>query len=209
VFAQSKTIQDRLKKWGNIPSEVLYPPPPYREYRTESYQNFIFSISRLQKLKRLHLLVEAFRHIKNKDLKAVIIGEGPEAESLSERIRSYRLEGRIQLLGAADESSIIDHYSRCLAVFFAPFREDYGLVTAEAFASRKAVVTTKDSGGPAEIVQDGVRGYVIESDPKKIAEKLDALTADPSLAETMGQSAHEFISGITWEKSVERLVLGE
>lgn len=209
VFAQSKTIQERLRKWGNISSDVLYPPPPQRQYRTESYQNFVFSVSRLQKLKRLDLLVDALRYVQNKDLKAVIVGDGPEAESLSDRIRSHKLEGRVLLLGATDEETIIDHYARCLAVFFAPLREDYGLVTAEAFASRKAVVTTEDSGGPAELVEDGVRGYVVEAGPEKIAEKLDELTADPSLAESMGNKAHEFISGITWEKSVERLVLSE
>jgi len=209
VFAQSKTVQDRLRKWGNIPSEVLYPPPPQREYRTESYQNFIFSVSRLQKLKRLDLLVAAFRYVKDKDLKAVIIGEGPEAESLSDQIRHHELEGRILLLGAADEGIIIDHYARCLAVFFAPLREDYGLVTAEAFASSKAVVTAKDSGGPAELVEDGVRGYVTEAEPEKIAEKLDELAADPSRTETMGQNAHDFIAGLTWEKAVKQLVLRE
>lgn len=207
LFAQSKTIQHRLRKWGNIPSQVLYPPPPYREYRTDSYQNFVFSVSRLQRLKRLDLLIAAFRHVKNKDLKAIIIGEGPEAESLYNQIRSDKLEGRITLLGAAEEGSIIDHYARCLAVFFAPLREDYGLVTAESFASKKAVVTTLDSGGPAELVKDGVRGYVVEAEPEKIAEKLDELSMNPSLAETMGHNAHEFISGISWEKTVERLII--
>jgi len=82
LFAQSKTIQERLRKWGNIDSEVLYPPPPQRNYHTESYQNYIFSISRLQKLKRLDLLIDAFKHVQNKELKSVIIGEGPELENL-------------------------------------------------------------------------------------------------------------------------------
>jgi len=209
LFAQSKTVQARLRKWGHIHSEVLYPPPPYREYRTEAYQNFIFSVSRLQQMKRLDLLVAAFRYVKNRDLKAVIIGDGPEAESLSDQIRNHKLEDRVKLLGTTDEKSVLDHYARCLAVFFAPLREDYGLVTAESFASRKAVVTTQDSGGPAELVEDGVRGYVVEAEPEKIAEKLDELSANTSLAETMGQNAHEFISGITWEKSVEQLVLCE
>jgi len=37
---------------------------------------------------------------------------------------------------------------------FPPFEEDYGFVTAEAFASGKAVITCRDSGGPAELVED-------------------------------------------------------
>ena len=43
-----------------------------------------------------------------------------------------------------------------------PVQEDYGFVTVEAFASRKAVVTCTDSGGPAELVVDGTNGYVSE-----------------------------------------------
>ena len=37
-------------------------------------------------------------------------------------------------------------------------------MTVEAFASRKAVVTCRDSGGPAELVRDGETGLVCEPD---------------------------------------------
>ena len=38
------------------------------------------------------------------------------------------------------------------------FDEDYGFVTVETFASAKPVITPTDSGGPTELVQDGVSG---------------------------------------------------
>ncbi len=207
LFAQSRTIQERLKKWGNIPSEVLYPPPPLRSYHTDAYNNFIFSISRIQELKRLDLLVDAFLYVKNKELKAVIIGEGPEKDKLREKIRSSKLEKRVLLLGKTDEKTVIDHYGRCRAVFFAPFREDYGLVTGEAFASRKPVITTADSGGPAELVRNGQTGYVLEADPKIIAEKLDELAEQKDLAEAMGDKAFDFISSFSWKETVQKLIL--
>ncbi len=207
LYAQSKTIQKRLSCWGQIPSEVLYPPPPQRNYRTESYQCFIFSVSRLQALKRIHLLIEAFRFVNNKDLKAFVIGEGPERENLCRRIRELNLEARIFLLGASDEENLMSHYGRCLAVFFGPFNEDYGLVTTEAFASRKAVITTSDSGGPAELVKDGESGFVIAPDPRLIAEKLDLLAESRNLAEKMGQAGHKFISRLTWQETVKKLLI--
>lgn len=207
LLVQSKTIQKRLKKWGKIKAEVLYPPPPQRSYYTDSYQNFIFSVSRLHKLKRLDLLVEAFRYVKNKELKAVIIGQGPEEKNLTLKIKRNHLEKRISLLGAADEKTVLDHYARCRAVFFAPLREDYGLVTTEAFASRKAVITAADSGGPTELIRDGERGYITETSPKKIGERLDELAEDRNLAESMGKNALEFISQLTWEKTVEKLII--
>lgn len=207
LFVQSGTIQKRLRRWGNIPSEILYPPPPQRDYRTDSYQSFIFSVSRLQPLKRIHLLVEAFRHVKNKDLKAFVIGEGPEREHLHRRIRELALDGRIFLLGATDEENLMSHYARCLAVFFCPFNEDYGLVTTEAFASRKAVITATDSGGPTELVKDGESGFIVAPDPRLIAEKLDLLAENRNLAEKMGQAGFKFISRLTWQETVKKLLI--
>lgn len=207
LFAQSQTIQKRLKRWGNIASEVLYPPPPLRNYRTDSYQNFIFAISRLQKLKRIDLLIESFRQVKNKDLKAFIIGEGPERENLSYKIREYGLENRVFLLGAVDEENLMSHYSRCLAVFFCPFNEDYGLVTTEAFSSKKAVLTTTDSGGPSELVKDGESGFVVEPNPQILAEKMDLLAENKNLAEKMGNNGYKFISSLNWQETVKKLVI--
>jgi glycosyltransferase involved in cell wall biosynthesis len=207
VFAQSETIRARLNRWGNIPSEVLYPPPPQRAYRQEAPGNYIFAVSRLHKLKRLDLLVEAFRHVENGNLQARIAGDGPEFEPLRTKIRESGLENRIRLLGKADEEMLIAQYAGALAVFFCPLDEDYGFVTPEAFASGKPVITARDSGGPAELVKDGETGFVVEPEPRAIALKLDALAGDRAAAEKMGRSAFDFVSRMSWEKAVEKLLL--
>lgn len=209
LFAQSKTIQARLEKWGGISSSLLYPPPPPRDYYTDSFQNFVFTVSRLQKLKRIDLLVNAFRYVKNQQLKAVIIGRGPEETYLASLIKKHRLEDKVFLLGETDEKSVLDHFSRCLCVFFSPLREDYGFVTGEAFASRKPVLTGLDSGGPSELVEDGKTGFVVPSRPESFAEKLDELAGNKNLAEKMGNEAFAFISKLTWEKTVRSLLAGK
>jgi len=207
LYAQSETIQARLRKWGRIDSDVLYPPPPQRKYRTESFENFVFSVSRLQKLKRIDLLIESFRYVKNSHLRAVIIGEGQEEQYLKAKIKDYGLEARIRLFGQAEEESVLSHFARCRAVFFSPLREDYGFVTGEAFASRKAVITTDDSGGPAELVKKSQAGFILPPNPIKIAEKLDELAESRDLAEKMGLRGFNFISKLTWEDSVKKLII--
>jgi glycosyltransferase involved in cell wall biosynthesis len=207
VYAQSKTIQERLRKWGNIPSEVLYPPPPHRLYRTDGYDRYIFTVSRLQSLKRIDLLIRAFNHVQNPGLKALIIGEGPEKKNLERLITDLGLGNRITLLGSASEEEVISRFAGCLAVYFAPLREDYGFVTGEAFSCRKAVITTIDSGGPAELVKDGESGYICPADPESLAARFDELAGRPDKAETMGQAGYEFISRLTWEKTVRTLLL--
>ena len=207
VYAQSATIQDRLRRWGRIPAEVLYPPPPHRAYRTESYENTIFTVSRLTSLKRLDLLVEAFRHVRCRDTRAVIAGDGPEREPLTRRILELGLEDRIRLLGPVDEETLLSHCGRCLAVYFCPKAEDCGFITAEAFASRKAVITAGDSGGPTELVRDGESGFVVSPTPKEIAAKIDLLAETSGLAEKLGVRGYETVRRMTWPDTVRKLLL--
>ena len=47
-----------------------------------------------------------------------------------------------------DEDELADLYARCLAVFYAPVDEDFGMVPYEAFLADKPVVTTVDAGVP-------------------------------------------------------------
>jgi glycosyltransferase involved in cell wall biosynthesis len=206
VYAQSAMIRDRLKTWGNIPSEVLHPPAPQRAYRRERPGDYIFSVSRLTKLKRLDLLVEAFAFVRNRELKARIAGDGPELEPLRALVRARRLENRIAFLGAVGEEEVLSGYAGSLAVFFCPLREDYGLVTPEAFASGKAVITTQDSGGPTELVRDGETGFIVAPDPKAIALRIDELAADKALAERMGGAGYATGSRMRWDEAVAKLL---
>src|SRR5262249_37997006 len=97
--------------------------------------------------------------------------------------------------------------ARCRAVIFPPQDEDFGFVTVEAFASRKAVITCRDSGGPAELVQDGVSGFVCEPSPEAIAGALRVLTDDGPSAERMGSAAFDAGSRLTWAATVRDLVI--
>jgi glycosyltransferase involved in cell wall biosynthesis len=206
LLAQSKTIQAGLGRFGGIPSEVLYPPAPERPYRTEAYGDYIFAVSRLTPLKRMDLLVEAAARVKDTRLSFKIAGEGEEAPRLRERICALGLEGRVELLGPLTDAELLDRYARCRAVFFAPWNEDYGLVTLESFHSRKAVITSLDSGGPAELVRHGETGLVCAATPEAVAAQIDILAADPGLAERMGEAAARYARSHTWERAVAELV---
>jgi glycosyltransferase involved in cell wall biosynthesis len=206
LVAQSKTIQARLMRFGGLGSELLYPPPPERPYRTDGYGDFVFAVSRLHPLKRLDLLVEAAGLMRDHSLAFKIAGKGEDEPRLRERIRALGLEGRVTLLGEISDAELLDHYARCRAVFFAPWNEDYGFVTLEAFRSGKAVITTHDSGGPSEMVRHDETGFVVEASPQSIADPLDRLAADPGLAERIGAAARAAAAAHTWEKAVEFLV---
>lgn len=204
LVAQSRTIQSRLARFGGIGSSVLYPPPPERPYRNDGYGDYVFAVSRLHPLKRLDLLVEAAALMKNERLRIKIAGEGEEEDRLAQRIRDLRLGDRVELLGRIDDAALVNHYARCRAVYFAPWNEDYGFVTLEAFRSAKAVITAPDSGGPSELVRDGANGLVATPEPAAIAERLDAL-ADATLAESLGAQALRDAAPHTWSRAIAEL----
>ena len=205
LVAQSRTIQARLQRFGGIPSEVYYPPAPLRPYRTEGYGDYVFAVSRLHPLKRLGLLVEAVARMADRTLHFKIAGDGEEGPALRERIKDLGLAGRVEMLGAISDADLVEHLARCRAVYFAPWNEDYGFVTLEAFSSGKAVVTATDSGGPAELVEHGGNGLVAAPTAEAVAEQLDLLARDRGQAERLGQAALLASRQHTWDRAVEFL----
>src|SRR5690606_35168034 len=97
-------------------------------------------------------------------LRAVIAGDGPDRERLAALAAGLGVGDRVALPGRIDDATLIELYAGALAVFYAPFDEDYGYVTVEAMRSARPVVTTADSGGVLEFVADGVNGFVCAPD---------------------------------------------
>jgi glycosyltransferase involved in cell wall biosynthesis len=140
-------------------------------------------------------------------VKCVVVGDGEEQASLRQAVSERGLEARVTFLGAVGDDELLTQLGRCRAVCFPAQAEDYGLVTVEAFASGKAVVTCTDSGGPAELVRDGENGFVTSPDGSSLAAKLAALSDDQDLAEQLGAAALADVSEMTWERAFGQLVV--
>jgi glycosyltransferase involved in cell wall biosynthesis len=207
VVAQSRTIQGRLADDFRLESDVLLPPPPQRQYRCDGYGDYIFAVSRLTPLKRLDLLIRALAEPAARHVRAVIAGDGESREALEQLVSALDLSGRVTLLGRISDDALVQHLARCRAVCFPPLNEDYGLVTVEAFVSRKAVLTCADSGGPAELVRDGETGLVGEPTPAAVAQMLARVMDDRALAERLGAAAAAWVARLAWPDTVERLVI--
>lgn len=205
LFVQSGTIQQRLAMWPEVRSTVLYPPAPQRPYRCDEYGDYVFMVSRLTPLKRAGLLVEALATPAGAGIRAVIAGDGEERPALEALIAARGLGDRVQLAGRLSDPEMLDHLARCRAVCFPPLDEDYGFVTVEAFASRKAVITCRDSGGPAELVRDEANGFVCEPTPEALAGALRRLMDDRALAERMGAAAFDTGAQLNWPDAVRQL----
>jgi glycosyltransferase involved in cell wall biosynthesis len=205
LFVQSKTIQQRLAMWPELHSTVLHPPPPQRAYRCDEYGDYIFMVSRLTPLKRAELVIRSAATPRGAAIRVVIAGDGEERARLTALIQALGVAARVSLVGPITDAQLLHHLATCRAVCFPPLDEDYGFVTAEAFASAKPVVTCADSGGPVELVEHSVNGFVTAPTPEDVAEALARLLEDRSLAEKMGTAARSSAARLSWPATVEAL----
>lgn len=208
VFANSKTVAERLRRYNRIDSEPLYHPPPRAErLRAGATGDYIFYPSRLEPQKRQELLIEAMSHTRTR-VRALLAGGSRDMPRYARLVERYGVGDRVELLGFVDEDEMIDLYSDSLGVCYLPFDEDYGYVTLEAMLSAKAVVVASDGGGATEFVEDGVEGYVVEPEPRALAARFDQLYENREAARRMGERGREKLvaMNLTWERVVERII---
>ena len=204
VFATSRNVADRLQRSTGIAAEVMPHPPQELPYRTESYDDFVLSVGRLDRAKRHELLLDALAA--DATLHCVIVGDGPDRERLEDVARKHGLDGRARFTGRVDEEELAGLYARCLAVYYAPVVEDFGMVPYEAFLAEKPVVTTTDAGGPLEIVADRRTGLVIEPQAAALAEACSWLRDHVDDAKAWGQAGKEIARRVSWDETIARLL---
>ena len=195
VFATSQNVADRLARSTELAAEVMPHPPQELSYHTDAYEPFVFSVGRLDRAKRIDLLIHAAAR---QGIDVVIAGVGPDRERLESLAN-----GRVRFTGRVSEDELADLYARCRAVFYAPVDEDFGMVPFEAFLAAKPVVTTTDAGGPLDVVRDRETGRVVEPSVEGVA---SALGMDEVDARTWGQAGKEVAERLTWDSAIDRLL---
>jgi glycosyltransferase involved in cell wall biosynthesis len=204
LFAISSNVADRLRRFNGLDAEVLTPPPKSLPYRSGEYGDFVLSVGRLDRAKRVDLLVRAAASTNG--LRVVIAGDGPDRGRLEEVAQAEGVDGRVDFAGLVDEERLVELYSSCLAVYYAPVDEDFGYVPFEAFLAERPVVTTRDAGGPLEAVVDGVNGIVCEPTPVDVARACLWLAEHPDGARERGQAGKQLAERLTWQTVVDQLL---
>jgi len=205
VYTISRTTSDRLTRFNGVPSRPLYHPSPLApSLRAGPYGDYFLSVGRLETVKRVELAISAMAYVPA-PARLLIAGEGTFRHGLERRIEELGLGSRVTLLGAVDEPTLVELYAGARGVVFAPFDEDYGYVTLEAFEARKPVVTATDSGGVLEFVQHGVNGLVCEPAAAALGEALAALASQPARAAALGEAGYDSTRAISWDGVVAAL----
>jgi glycosyltransferase involved in cell wall biosynthesis len=206
VFTNAKNTASRLATFNGLASEPLYHPPPLGDRLTVGpYGDYVLFVGRLESIKRPDLAIQAMTHV-DRPIRLVMIGNGTRRVAVQALAHRLGVGDRIDIMGAVDDETLLGCYRNALAVLYAPFDEDFGYVTLEAFLSAKPVITTTDAGGPLEFVETGVNGVVCEPDPEALAAAINDLARNRARAASFGQAGAARVRAITWDAVIERLL---
>jgi glycosyltransferase involved in cell wall biosynthesis len=206
VFANSNNTARRLQTFNGVTATGLYHPPPHaNQLRHGPYGDYVLVIGRIETVKRVDLAIAAMAHVPP-PTRLIIAGDGSQRAVAERAAAAAGVQDRVVFAGALSGNGLIDLYAGALAVVYAPFDEDYGYVTLEAFLCAKPVITATDSGGTLEFVVDGENGFVCAPEAATLGVAIARLAADRTLAARLGNAGLARARQVTWDGVVEQLL---
>jgi glycosyltransferase involved in cell wall biosynthesis len=191
----------------------------------------VLCVSRHEFPKRTELFVLAMKHMRH--VKGVCIGAGGRlglVQRLDQRLEQPGTERdvdveelwinnpawlapleqidwdtNVALLGHVSDADLEHAYQNALCVVAPAYDEDYGLAAIEAMAYGKPLVVCRDGGHLTNFVEDGVNGFVVESDGASIAAAIERLRSDPAMALSMAHAAREAARPYTWDRAMDEI----
>jgi len=180
-----------------------------QEYGVEDDDVLVLQLGRIIESKRQDDFIAAFAEARETTpaLRGLVVGwEDPcqpgFRSKLSRMCADHGLEDRFIIADARPEAPEL---MAAADIVVAPSLDEAGgLVVAEAMAAGKPVIGAR-SGGIAEIIMDGVTGFLVSPRrPAAIAQKLVLLGGDAELRRSMGASARRHAEDVLDEARVAR-----
>lgn len=174
IVANSKNVQERIKKFLHRDSTIVYPPCDTEQYHNAESQGYYLSMGRLDPLKRIDVIINAFKKMPTKKL--VITSSGPSEEQLKKLAADC---DNIKFMGQLSEKQLQKAIAESIATIYIPKQEDFGMCAIESMAAGKPVIVAAE-GGLLETVTDGDTGIFTPEDPhdKDIIEAVNSLSAN-------------------------------
>jgi len=161
----------------------------------------IFFLGRHEERKGLAVLLEAM-HALPADTRLWIASDGPQTAELQARTAD---DGRIEWLGRIDDAEKARRL-RGADVFCAPSLggESFGVVLLEAMAAATPIVAT-NIAGYARVARDGKEALLVEpGDAGALAEALQRVLGDGSLAEQLSVAGAERADELSMDRLAQR-----
>jgi len=166
---------------------------------------FIY-VGRLWQGKGVGYLLEAFEKVQHEsrdEVSLLIVGDGPEEETLKQRCMSCGIEN-VVFAGFHPRERLPEFYAMADVFVFPTLGDPYGLVVDEAMACSLPVISTSAAGEIRDRIQDGINGYMVPpADSLTLADRMLRLAKAPALRQRMGELSVAKVQDHTPEKWAE------
>lgn len=214
---------------NGVDERFFMEPTGVRDGRT------VLFIGRLSPEKGIHVLLEAFAHVRRECPDARLVIVGPNDLAPKQFVDPFRKDpafngqdhlfanpgayldllkrraseiGGVEFAGSVPNSDICKyHAAASLFVFPSIWHEPFGIPLIEAMAAGLPVVATKAGAFP-EIVEDGATGFLVErGDAGELAKAIARLLLDETARERMGEAGRQRVAQrFTWDAQADRLL---
>jgi glycosyltransferase involved in cell wall biosynthesis len=169
----------------------------------------VVTVARLVPIKNLRLLIDAMAIVRARmwNVHLLIVGDGPEADTLKQHAASLDLADAVTYVGYVAHADTPPFYRTGDVFALSSDFDNSPNVVLEAMASGLPVVTT-DVGGVREFVADGVGGAVVTArDATALAAALEKYLAAPDAARAAGaHNRQKATAEFSWRTSALRLL---
>jgi glycosyltransferase involved in cell wall biosynthesis len=182
LVVNSENVRLRLQRHLGLQAQVVHPPVDVARFAWLADGDYFVSTARLEPLKRVDVLVQAFLQMPHERL--VVCSGGSELGRLQALAAGA---ANISFTGWSDELQMAQWVGRARASLYVPVDEDFGMSPVESMAAGKPVIGVAE-GGLLETVVHGETGLLLppEFDASDVRAAVQAMT--PGRAQGMRQA---------------------
>jgi N-acetyl-alpha-D-glucosaminyl L-malate synthase BshA len=152
------------------------------------------TVGRLVRRKNLPELLEIFSLIKNEiPAKLIVIGDGPEYQSLMEVVKQLNLTNDVQFTGRVSDEEKFQYLSASDIYVSTAMHEGFGIVFLEAMECGLPVVCY-DKGGQVDFLKDGITGLMLKlGDKESFKRRLVGLLNNKEVMKKIGEENKSYV----------------
>jgi glycosyltransferase involved in cell wall biosynthesis len=208
IFANSQFGASMVQNIYDRQATVIYPgtnlidkPIPWTDHKKT-----VLAVGRFTKFKHFDLIIKSFCQANLPDYSLILVGDGEERAALELLIKNLDADQKITIASGLSDQELTELYLHSRILIMASKQEPFGMVAIEAMASGMVVVAHR-SGGPMEIVVDGVTGKLVESHTvEAFSDALCNLVINEDQLQIMSKAARDRVRDhFTWKIASERI----
>lgn len=204
VVAQSSDTKRNASTLYNVQRDIdviplgikpnNFPHKSRKELGLSEDKNIFITVGRLITRKNLNELIDIFLRIrKNFECELIIVGDGPEKESLQQKINNLNLSNDIKLVGRVSEELKYQYLSAADIYLSTAIHEGFGIVFLEAMECGLPVICY-DRGGQVDFLISEETGYLIKlKDTESFYSNLKNLLNNKEKKEKIGVTNKETV----------------